>query len=129
MYEYDATIRRVVDGDTFDADVDLGFRTSSAQRFRLRRFNAPEMRGPERELGKMAKARVSEILRPGSVVRLRTHKGDAFGRWLADVETPLGDLTDRLLEEGFGVFWDGRGRRPSFSPDEPYPMPPDQRGL
>ena len=46
MYEYVARITAVVDGDTFDADVDLGFRIRVAMRFRLYGIDTPERGDP-----------------------------------------------------------------------------------
>lgn len=123
MYSYRAHVDRIIDGDTFEAVVDVGFYHSCRQRFRLMGYNAPETRGPEREMGKLA----SEVLALGILgldVTLHTHKGDAFGRWLADVTLPNdgGDLVDWLVKRGYGVRWDGKGERPAFDPDLPYPL-------
>ena len=54
MYEYRATILRVIDGDTIEARVDLGFDVSVIERFRLYGINAPETKGESREEGKAA---------------------------------------------------------------------------
>ena len=65
MYEYPATIDRVVDGDTIDVDIDLGFSIIlKKQRVRLLGINAPESRTRdlvEKEKGLAAKAKVHEI--------------------------------------------------------------------
>ncbi len=48
-------------------------------------------------------------------------RGDAFGRWLADVYLDGWNLVEQLIDEGWGVAWDGKGRRPAFDPAAPYP--------
>ena len=65
MYTYQAQVTRVVDGDTIDALVDLGFDIQKSIRIRLVGMNAPESRTrdlEEKKLGLAAKARLIEIL-------------------------------------------------------------------
>jgi endonuclease YncB( thermonuclease family) len=126
MHVYRATITGITDGDTFDAEVDVGFYHWTRQRFRLLGYNAPETRGDERPLGEKAKLQLNFTLM-GRAVILRSHRGDAFGRWLADVALdtePGQDLVERLIREGWGVRWDGKGERPRFDPALPYPLVP-----
>lgn len=120
-WTYSATVVRVVDGDTIECDVDVGFHMRTRQRFRLMGYNAPEMRGAERSMGVIAQRDLDDMLF-GVDVELRTHKGDAFGRWLCDVHVDGVDLVESLITAGYGVAWDGRGKRPAFDPDTPYPL-------
>ena len=63
MYEYNATIRRWVDGDTVDVTLDLGFDILYNNRIRLYGINTPESRTrdlEEKERGLAAKDRVKE---------------------------------------------------------------------
>ncbi len=85
MWTYQATVDRVVDADTIDVTVDLGFYLYSRQRFRLARVDAWEVRGEEREKGLVAKAAVQSLLPQGSQVRVTTSKAGKYGRWLAEV--------------------------------------------
>ncbi|HIE50317.1 MAG TPA: hypothetical protein EYP85_01040 [Armatimonadetes bacterium] len=85
MYRYKATVVRVVDGDTLDVDVDLGFYVRQRMRLRLRGINAPELRGPERARGLEAKAFVAETLSRVPFVAVRTYKIGKYGRYIADV--------------------------------------------
>ncbi len=65
MYNYNAKCIRVVDGDTIDAEIDLGFDVKVKKRIRLAGINAPESRTRnkvEKKLGLAAKERLVEIL-------------------------------------------------------------------
>ena len=65
MFEYNAVLDRVVDGDTVDATIDLGFDTWKKTRIRFYGINAPESRTrdlEEKKKGLSAKARLIEIL-------------------------------------------------------------------
>lgn len=104
--------------------VDVGFRHYTEQRFRLSGYNAPELRGPEKKLGKIAKEYLEDLCPPGTEVGIETFKADAFGRYLCDISTEdHWDLVTHLIEEGYGVAWDGKGKRPRFAPGKPYPNP------
>ena len=65
MYEYHAVVDRVVDGDTLDVTIDLGFHAHIKTRVRMEGMNAPESRTrnlEEKERGLAAKARLKEII-------------------------------------------------------------------
>ena len=81
MYTYNATVIRVVDGDTVDVTIDLGFDVSLAARFRLFGLNAPEKWTVE---GKLSAARLSELLPVGSEVVVKSEKDrrEKYGRYL-----------------------------------------------
>jgi micrococcal nuclease len=105
MYTYRAIVRRIVDGDTIDCDVDMGFRAwRMNERFRLADINAPEVRGPEREQGKAATAFVKSLIQPGDEITIETAKDpDNFGRWIATVYIDGKSLNDTLVENGHAV--------------------------
>lgn len=80
-------VLRVVDGDTVDLRIDLGFHTSVAERFRLAGIDTPELVGPERARALEATAWLEAQLRgalPGRL-ELESTKLDKFRRWLADL--------------------------------------------
>ena len=87
-WEYKALITRVVDGDTYDADVDLGFRIRFKGRFRLHIIETPETFRPvneaERAHGKQATAFVVDLIE-GKEVILRTYYAGMYDRYVADV--------------------------------------------
>lgn len=55
MYDYNAIITNVVDGDTYDVDIDLGFHIHIHERIRILDLDTPETRGKEKELGLIRK--------------------------------------------------------------------------
>lgn len=85
MYQYKAAVERVIDGDTIDVTVDLGFFLTSRMRVRLRGVDTPEIRGPERPEGLKVKAFVQEKLPVGKQVVINTYKLGKYGRYIADL--------------------------------------------
>ena len=85
MYEYRARLVKVVDGDTVDLSVDLGFYMEGRLRFRLAEIDTPEIRGEERPEGLKAKAYVEEVLGKAEDIMIRTEKAGKYGRWIADI--------------------------------------------
>lgn len=105
---YQAVVEKVVDGDTVDVVVDLGFDLSLRGRFRLAGINAPEM---STEAGKASKARTEELLPVASHVFVETFRSDAkekFGRYLGRFIQADGksDVCEILVREGHAkVYW------------------------
>lgn len=103
MYKYEATVRRWVDGDTVDVDIDLGFGIIfHNQRLRLYGIDAYESRTrdlDEKEKGLAATAFVNEMAPVGSKITIVTYKTGKYGRILAEVF--LDDYTNlnKLLTE------------------------------
>ncbi|RMH81569.1 MAG: nuclease [Actinomyces sp.] len=114
LWRYRAQVRRVVDGDTLDLDVDLGFHLRALIRVRLQGVDTWEVRGPERPAGLEAKAFVERWLEVDQDhVIVETTKTGKFGRWLARITRPSdgADLGVDLLAAGHGVAVDDHGRR------------------
>jgi len=111
-YVYDATVTRVIDGDTVDTLLDLGVDVGVSIRFRLYGINAPEMRGPSSDRGKASKARLEQMLPVGSKVVVLTHKDkqEKYGRYLgeffpaSDIAT-IGEISinQQMVREGYAV--------------------------
>jgi len=114
MYTYKAKIVRVVDADTIDMMVDVGFTIKVNQRFRIARlgggytFDAPETHRPksnaERDHGVRASCRSRELLPIGSTVTVTTYndKAGIYGRYSASIELPNGvDYASLMIAEGF----------------------------
>lgn len=106
LYYRVGRVQNVVDGDTFDADVDLGFYTSTRQRFRLKGIDAPEMTGASRVLGEKSKQALQDLILFHKVI-IKSEKTDSFGRYLADVYVIVDgqeiDVVQHLLALGMGV--------------------------
>lgn len=112
-YVYKAKCFNVVDGDTVDVDIDLGFRSSRVERLRLLYIDTPEMNSKiesERLAAQAAKQfTFSKIF--GKEIRIRTHKSDSFGRWLAEVyyqetgSTETKCLNEQLLLENHAIVF------------------------
>ena len=82
LYTYKAVIERVVDGDTFVARIDMGFRSWITERLRLRAIDAPELRTAR---GHQVSNYVKKILAGCPCVAVKTYKEEKFGRYLCDL--------------------------------------------
>lgn len=105
MYEYSATVVNVVDGDTVDAIIDVGFKMTTKQRLRLNRINTLEVHDPDpvkRALAMEAKKYMIDTLL-GEKVIVKTQKSDAFGRWLAEVYLQDVNINSVLLETNLAI--------------------------
>jgi micrococcal nuclease len=90
QYTYNAVVERVVDGDTLDLAVDLGFKVQVRERFRLFGIDTPEVFGKSKSPeGEAASAYLKALLPVGTRVLVETVKGtEKYGRWLAMVYLP-----------------------------------------
>lgn len=117
LYHYNAEITRVVDGDTVDAFIDLGFDMHSKQRVRLFGINTPECRTrdkAEKKRGLAAKAFVSGALalnKNKCVIKTRLDKKGKFGRVLGVIYVDDYNLNSRLVEKGHAVRYYGGKRK------------------
>jgi micrococcal nuclease len=103
MYVYKAVVTRVIDGDTIDCDVDLGFYIHLKKiRFRLLGIDAPEMYGMTRMAGWESKEFLREQIE-GKEVMIQTDKDDSFGRWLAYIYLDDVNINDLMIERGYAV--------------------------
>lgn len=103
MYEYQATILDIHDGDSLKVRIDLGMRTTRIERLRLYGINAPELSTPE---GKAARAYLQTLLKIGDTATIRTHKDkqEKYGRWLAEVlSSELVDVNASMVSSGHAV--------------------------
>jgi micrococcal nuclease len=116
LYHYNAEVTRVVDGDTVDAFVDLGFDMHSKQRVRLYGINTPECRTRDKEekkAGLAAKARLVEMLKENKnkcVIKTRLDKKGKFGRVLGVLYVNDCDLNTQLVIEGYAEKYYGGSR-------------------
>lgn len=99
LFHYRARLLKVVDGDTIDVMLDLGFQTHCSQRLRLLRVNAPERGRPGYQ---EATALTSGLLQEAEIV-VHTERRDSFGRWLAEVWADGGSVNHALIERGWAA--------------------------
>ena len=106
-YEYKAKVLRVVDGDTIDAEVDLGFHIKMEMKLRLAGINAPEMNTVE---GKKSRAALMSLIE-GQDVTIFTIKDrqEKYGRYLAVVITMKDhkNINEWLVEQNLAVKYNG----------------------
>lgn len=119
MNEYDVKVLKVIDGDTVDVDIDLGFGiVLTDERVRIMGIDTPESRTSdkvEKLFGLAAKNRLKELL--GEEAVLITHddrngedmKGK-FGRVLGDFRVGGKTVTEILIEEGHAVAYHGQSK-------------------
>ena len=115
--EYDVTVIKVVDGDTVDVDIDLGFGvTLKDERVRIMGIDTPESRTRDKVedlFGEAAKARLKELMKDGGkLITTEDRKGEdmkgKFGRILGDFRVEDGrKITEILIEEGHAVAYFG----------------------
>ncbi len=122
MYTYNIELLRVVDGDTVDAKIDLGFDVSVKKRIRLAGIDTPESRTrdiEEKAKGLAAKDRVKQLLEGCENITLKSHGVGKFGRCLGEIfldmvdgqeKITLESLNELLIKEGHAVEYHG-GKR------------------
>jgi len=116
MYEYYVKLLRVVDGDTIDVLVDLGFDTHVKKRIRFYGINAPESRTRDKEekkRGIAAKIRLMEILEGAPKLRCKSLGVGKYGRILGIIyiDGNRKSVIDQLIEEGHGTEYYGGKRK------------------
>ena len=116
MYEYRCKVSRVVDGDTVDVDIDLGFGVwLHKERVRIIGIDTPESRTRDKEekkYGLAAKAFVKDFFKIGDVI-LTTKKYDAkgkFGRILGDFKCNGRTLSKVMIEMHHAVEYHGQSK-------------------
>ena len=112
MYKYNAKLDRVVDGDTVDALVDLGFDTWKKVRIRMQGMNAPESRTrdlEEKARGLAAKISLEELLKDGRFI-LQSMGVGKYGRCLGILFVDDTNVNKTLIQEGHATEYYG-GKR------------------
>jgi len=113
-------VLRVVDGDTIDADIDLGFDISLAKRIRLSGIDTPESRTKdtrEKELGLEVKDWLKHQLENAENILIKTELPDStekYGRILGRLYVGDVCLNDRMIEEGYAWEYDGGTKKKDF---------------
>ena len=120
MFDYNCKVTRVVDGDTIDVNIDLGFQIWHKARVRMLGIDTPESRTrrlDEKALGLASKARLKEMLKDKKVrIECSKEKGK-FGRvlaivWAMDKEGNDVNCNDQLCVEGHARPYSGGKKIP-----------------
>ena len=126
-WNYNATVTRVVDGDTFDCQIDLGFDLTIKQRVRVAGVDTPEKRTRDKEEKKLGidatlwfEDKLAEAAAAGHSLTVRTEldKGSTgkYGRllgWLYVGDEDL-SLNEQMIQEGFAWEYDGGTKKKNF---------------
>ena len=120
MFEYNYKLVKVVDGDTIDVDIDLGFGVwLQKQRIRMMGIDTPESRTSDKEekvYGLLAKEKLQTLLATGKVLKTYKDAKGKFGRILADVivyhsaEDRWCGATEIMIAQGYGVKYEGQSK-------------------
>ena len=115
MYEYKCEITRVVDGDTVDAVIDLGFDISYSSRVRLYGIDTPESRTrdlDEKARGKMASKFLLDHIEKAKLVKVKTKldKKGKFGRVLGSIIADDVDLNEQMVKQHLAVAYFGQSK-------------------
>ena len=119
MYTYKCRINKVLDGDTVEIDLDLGFNTTLAnQKVRLLGIDTPESRTTNKEekvRGAISKKKLQEKLPVGCYVKIITHKNDnnddKFGRILGVFIAEDGTRINQwLIDNNYAVGYMGENK-------------------
>ena len=111
MYEYNFSVVKIIDGDTVDVDLDLGFSVIlKKQRIRLYGINTPESRTRdlvEKKYGLAAKARLRELLTESDKLTLKTaidkKARGKYGRILGTLYADNTNINETLVQEGLAI--------------------------
>ena len=116
MHEYKVKIRRIVDGDTVDVDIDLGFdMILSKQRIRLYGIDTPESRTRDKEekfYGKLSAKFLKEQCKNSSEIFLKTYldKKGKFGRILGEFIVDGVNINKMMIEKYMAVEYYGQSK-------------------
>ena len=116
MYEYKVTVIKIIDGDTIDVDIDLGFNTIlKKQRIRLFGIDTPESRTRDKEekkRGLLSKEYLTSKCPVGSTIRLRSHERGKFGRILGEIfeYNKSTSINDEMVAEGYAAHYFGQSK-------------------
>ena len=114
MYTYFVkSVDRIVDGDTIDISIDLGFDLTKKERVRLAGIDTPEKRTKnekEKEMGYQATEFLEMHLMEATKLTVRTEKDGKFGRmlgWLYKTDTDTMSINQIMIDKGYAWSYDG----------------------
>ncbi len=119
LYQYKVSVSRVVDGDTVDLGIDLGFELTVKIRVRMSGINAWESRTrnkEEKKKGLAAKVRLTEMCEESlgkGTLKISTKEKGKYGRYLGVLYAGGKSINDAMVNEGHAHYYDG-GKRKKF---------------
>ena len=108
LYTYEATVLRIVDGDTAELEIDLGFTIYWKSTCRFYGINTPELKSKDkqvREYAKLAKDATASQLPIGTKVTIVSRELDKYGRPLVDIYIGDMHLNQWLVDNGFAIIY------------------------
>jgi micrococcal nuclease len=117
MYKYNAQVLKVIDGDTVDLFIDLGFKVGFNTRIRMIGIDTPEKNFP---YGKVVKDYLTNLLE-GNKVYLDVTKKDKYGRYLGMVylnESDNVSINELLINENMAKAYHGASRADIWTEEE-----------
>jgi len=117
MYEYNCTVTRVVDGDTIDVILDLGFSVLHKCRVRLYGIDTPESRTKdedEKARGKLAAKYLEDSINNGTEIILRSKLKDSkgkYGRVLGEIIVDNININQSMIEKYLAVQYTGQSKK------------------
>ena len=116
MYEYRCKVLRVVDGDTVDVDIDLGFAVVlKKQRVRLYEIDTPESRTrdlEEKKFGLLSKKYLQDKLENATNIYLKSHDKGKFGRILGElfIDSDSKSVNMQMVDDHHAVYYYGQNK-------------------
>lgn len=110
LYQYNAKVMSVYDGDTIRVDIDLGLKTwIKNESIRFNRINAPEVRGSERPMGLQSRDYLRKlILKKDVIIQTVKDKKGKYGRYLGEIwlekDGQYLNINDLLVKEGYAIY-------------------------
>lgn len=117
MYEYNANIIDVYDGDSVTAIINLGFNISITMKLRLNGIDTPEIRTRnerEKAFGFLARSYLRDLIL-GKDVIVNTNKAGKYGRYLADIYLDGELINTKMIEKGFAKLYFGGKKKTWFN--------------
>ena len=117
MYQYEAQVLKVIDGDTLDLFIDLGFKVGFNTRIRMIGIDTPEKNF---SYGQVVKQYLQQIL-GGKTIFLDVTKKDKYGRYLGVVYLNKNDeqsVNDKLIEINMAKAYHGASRADIWTEEE-----------
>jgi len=99
-HEGTITDYRVVDGDTIQCDIDIGWELSVRTYIRMARYNSPELRSRnkrERMFAKRSKVKLKKILDSMDKIKIVSLKRGKYGRWIGDIYNGLINVNNKMI--------------------------------